>query len=142
MKYIKLFEDFDRLEKILSGGVPNWENLTPDERVEYIHADKSRLEIEYQKIFSEGATGGYGNNERLWVFFGMLLVWLNELGYSQLVLEMKWRISEHESPIKLSKEIINKIDLSKLNDYQRGRLLQINDMSDSINPYVDDIIGF
>lgn len=72
----------------------------------------------------------------------MLLVWLNELGYSQLVLEMKWRISEHESPIKLSKEIIDKIDLSKLNDYQRGRLLQINDMSDSINPYVDDIIGF
>lgn len=137
-----IHENWDRLKNALNGKVDGWDKMTPDEKTEYLHADESRLEIEYQKVFSKGATGGFGNNAKIWVIFGMLMIHLKEIGYDDIIKEMKWRISEHENPIALIKEIFQRIDVSKLNSYYTEEIDKINKLSPSVNPYIDNIPGY
>lgn len=141
MKYVKTYENFDKTMKALRGEVPGWDDMTLDQRIEYTHGEESRLETAYLKIFSRGAMGEYGHNEKLWTSFHILLIHLNEIGYEDLVSELKWKITENESPIKLVKELTN-IDKSKLSDFDNELIDKISNLSDSINPYVDTIPGF
>jgi len=139
MKYIRTYENFDKTLKALRGEVPGWDDMTLDQKIEYTHGEDSRLETAYQKIFTRGAMGEYGNNEKLWTSFHILLIRLKEEGYQDLVSEIKWKLTEHESPIKLVKEIADKIDRTKLSDYDNEIISKICSLSDSLNPYVDDI---
>ncbi len=139
MRYLKKFEGFDRIKDVLLGKVKDWSKMSHDERVEYLNANSSLLEIEYQKVISRGATGMFGRNERVWYFFLILMIYLKD-NHLDIVNEMKWRILNHENPIFLLREISNRIDMSELPEFYQERMQKIIDLGISLNPYVDEIL--
>lgn len=140
MKYLKTYESFERTRKALNGEISNWDEMSSDEKSEYLYADEGRLEIEYKKVISKGITEEYGYNGKFWTIVYLLINKITEID-KNISNKLKYLIAEHKNPIYLLQEELPNFDINQITEgdkWFKGKIYELIELK-NLNPFIDPI---